>query len=85
MKEGVIVYLVRGGELPEGVDLAAACRYLGVAADRVALVGLPHGFFEVEEAWHHLYTRGCGRINLLVARWEANSLAPLYPPVRLCG
>ena len=85
MKEGVIVYLVRGGVVPEGVNLAAVCRNLGLTADQVALVGLPDGFFAVEEAWHHLYTRGCGRINLLVAHWEATGLEPLHPPVRLCG
>lgn len=85
MKEGVIVYLVGGAVWPEGVNLKESCERLGVKADQVVLVGPPDGFFEVEEAWHHLYSRGCGRINLLVAALEAPRLRPLYPPCRLSG
>lgn len=85
MKDGVIVYLVGGVEWPSGVDLHASCHRLGLKADQVALVGPPDGFFEVEEAWHHLYCQGCGRINLLVAKWEEPGLRPLRPVLRLSG
>ena len=70
MKSGLIVYLVGGAELPEDFDLAGRCRDIGVSADRVALVGSGQGFFEVNDAWYHLFTRGCGNIKLLVAQME---------------
>ena len=85
MKSGLIVYLVGGAELPEGFDLAGRCKEIGFPADRVALVGSRQGFFEVDDAWHHLLTKGYGDIKLLVAQTEANGLQPLHPPVRLSG
>jgi len=84
MKEGVIVYLVGGEEVPDNLDLKGWCQQSGLEADRVELVGASQGFFDVEDAWYHLWTRGCGRINLLVARWQQR-LCPVHPPVRLCG
>jgi hypothetical protein len=85
MKRGLIVYLTGGAELPEGFDLLSHCRDLGFSADRAELVGSRQGFFEVNDAWHHLLTRGYGNIKLLVAQAEHNCLQPLHPPVRLSG
>ena len=85
MKTGLIVYLAGGAELPEGFDLASHCRELGFIADRVELVGSRQGFYEVNDAWHHLFTQGCGDIKLLVAQAEQNRLQPVHPPVRLSG
>ena len=86
MKNGLIVYVVGGGEPPVNVDLAAAARSLGQSSDQVELVSPSQGFFTVEDAWHFLLTRGCGRINLLVAETEdQGSLKPLSPAVRLFG
>jgi hypothetical protein len=85
MKSGLIVYLAGGAELPEGFDLAGHCREIGFTADRVELVGSRQGFFEVNDAWHHLFTRGCGDIKLLVAQSDHQRLQPLHPPVRLSG
>jgi hypothetical protein len=85
MKSGLIVYLVGGAQLPEGFDVAGACQDMGFPADRVELVGSRQGFFEVEDAWHFLFTKGCGHINLLVAQADSRSLQPLHPPVRLSG
>ncbi len=85
MKSGLIVYLVGGAELPEGFDLAGCCKKIGFPADRVELVGSQQGFFEVEEAWHHLFTKGCGDLKLLVAQADGNCLRPIHPPVRLNG
>lgn len=85
MKSGLIVYLVGGAELPEGFDLAGCCKEIGFPADRVELVGSGAGFFEVDDAWHHLFTKGYGDIKLLVAQTEQDGLRPLQPPVRLCG
>ena len=85
MKSGLIVYLAGGAELPEGFDLAGHCREIGFTADRVELVGSRQGFFEVSDAWHHLFTRGYGDIKLLVAQSDQKRLQPLHPPVRLSG
>ena len=86
MKDGLIVYLVGGAELPEDFDPAEATRALGQSADRVAMVAPEQGFFSVEDAWHFLFTRACGRISLMVAQAEAGcGLRALVPAVRLCG
>ncbi len=86
MKDGLIVYLVGGAELPEDFNPTPAARALGVNADRVEMVAPAQGFFTVEDAWHFLFTRGCGRISLLVAEAEAGAgLKALGPAVRLCG
>ena len=85
MKSGLIVYLAGGAELPEGFDLLKDCRALGFTADRVELVGSRQGFYEVDDAWHFLFTKGYGNIKLLVAQTEQNCLQPLHPPVRLSG
>ncbi len=86
MKNGLIVYVVSDAKLPANFDLAAAARSLGQTPDQVELVSRDQGFFTVEDAWHFLFTRGCGRINLLVAGTENEGiLRPLGPAVRLCG
>ncbi len=85
MRSGLIVYLVGEGELPEGFDLASCCKEIGFPADRVALVGSRQGFFEVDEAWHYLFTQGYGDIKLLVAQTDQKYLRPLHPLVRLSG
>ena len=85
MRSGLIVYLVGNAELPEGFDLLKDCRALGFTADRVELVGSRQGFYEVDDAWHFLFTKGYGNIKLLVAQTEQNCLQPLHPPVRLSG
>ncbi|MCX5892225.1 MAG: hypothetical protein NTW80_04505 [Deltaproteobacteria bacterium] len=85
MKSGLIVYLVGGAELPEGFDLASRCKEIGFPADRVELVGSRQGFFEVNDAWHHLFIKGYGDIKLLVAETVHNCLRPMHPLVRLSG
>jgi hypothetical protein len=85
MKSGLIVYLVGGAELPEGFDLASCCKEIGFPADRVELVGSGQGFYDVEDAWHHLFIKGYGDIKLLVAQTDQNCLRPMHPLVRLSG
>jgi len=86
MKDGLIVYLVGSSNLPEEFNGSAAMGELGYAADRVEVVAPDQGFFTVEDAWHFLFTRGCGRISLVVGQAEgADRLRPLGPAVRLCG
>jgi hypothetical protein len=85
MKDGLIVYLVGNG-MPAGASLKAAARALGREGQQVEVVSPQEGFFTVEDAWHFLFTRGCGRIHMVVAQAEGSgSLRPLTPPVRLCG
>lgn len=85
MKSGLIVYLVGGAELPEEFDLADCCKRIGFPADRVELVGSGQGFYDVQDAWHHLITKGYGDIKLLVAQTEGICLRPVHPLVRLYG
>jgi len=88
MRSGLIVYLVGDGELPEGANLAGLCRDMGFPADRVELVGSRQGFYEVEDAWHYLFTKGYGNIQLLVAQRDQDRLRPLnlrQPLLRLSG
>jgi hypothetical protein len=85
MKNGLIVYLAGGADLPENSDLTSLCRQMGVEADRVELVGSSQGFFDVQDAWHHLLTHGCGNIRLIVAHADQHCLRPVHPPVRLTG
>jgi len=85
MRCGLIVYLVGGAELPEGFDLTSCCKEIGCPADRVELVGARQGFFEVDDAWHHLFIKGYGDIKLLVAETDQKCLRPLHPPFRLSG
>jgi hypothetical protein len=86
MKDGLIVYVVSETGLPANFDLKTAARSLGQTPHRVELVSRNQGFFTVEDAWHFLWTRGCGRINLLVAEPDnGGTLKALSPAVRLCG
>lgn len=85
MRSGLIVYLVGEAELPEGCDLTGLCREMGFPADRAELVGSQQGFFEVEDAWHYLFTKGYGNIKLLVAQRDQGGLRPLQPLHRLSG
>jgi hypothetical protein len=85
MKSGLIVYLTGETELPEDFDLLSHCRDMGFPADRVELVGCRQGFYEVNDAWHHLFTKGCANIRLLVAQAERHRLSVVHPPVRLSG
>ena len=85
MKSGLIVYLVGGAQLPEDFDLTGHCRRIGYGADQVELVGGSYGFFAVEDAWHHLFVKGCGDIRLLVAQTDQTCLQALHPLVRLSG
>jgi len=86
MKEGLIVYLAGAAGLPEGASFTAAARALGHDGQKVELVALEEGFFTVEDAWHFLYTKGCGRIHMQVAAPAGpERLRPLGPAVRLCG
>ncbi|MGP8050814.1 MAG: hypothetical protein ACLPYB_09400 [Desulfobaccales bacterium] len=85
MRSGLIVYLVGGAELPENFDLASCCKEMGFPADRVELVGSSQGFFEVNDAWHHLFTKGYADIKILVAQTDQKYLRPIHPLVRLSG
>jgi len=86
MKDGLIVYVVGDPELPEDFQINQAAQTLGHQAQQVELVSRNQGFFSVEDAWHFLITRGCGRISLQVAQAaDRQRLCALGPAVRLWG
>jgi hypothetical protein len=85
MKRGLIVYLLGGGELPEGCEAGAHCQVMGQPAGHMEIVISQPGFLELDDAWHFLLTEGCEIIHLLVAQAEQNYLQPLYPLVPLTG
>ena len=86
MKDGLIVYLVSAPGMPEEFNAPAATRDLGYHAHRVEVVAPDQGFFTVEDAWHFLLTKGCGRISLMVGQADGpEHLRPLGPAVRLYG
>jgi hypothetical protein len=85
MKQGIIVYLLGGGELPEGLTAGAFYQGLSQAAGPLEIVVSRSGNLELDDAWHFLLTLGCEPIHLLVTMAEQDRLRPLYPLVRLTG
>ena len=83
MKQGIIVYLLGGGEPPAGVKPGLHFQGLSQAADPMEIVVSQPGVLELDEAWHFLLTRKCAPIHLLITRAEEDRLRPLYPLVRL--
>jgi hypothetical protein len=83
MKQGIIVYLLGGGEMPAGLNPGA--HYPGLSNPRgpMEIVVSRPGILELDDAWHFLLTLGCDPIHLLVARADDDRLQPLYPLVRL--
>ena len=85
MKQGIIVYLLGGGEPPEGLKPGAHYQGLRHPTGPLELVVSRPGILELDDAWHFLLTLGCEPIHLLVTRAECDRLQPLYPLVRLTG
>ena len=85
MKQGIIVYLLGGGEPPAGVKPGFHFQGLSQAAGPLEIVVSQPGVLELDDAWHFLMTRECETIHLLIARAEPDRLCPLYPLVRLSG
>lgn len=85
MKQGVIVYLLGGGEPPAGVRAGDHYPGFSQAAGPLEVVVSQPGILELDDAWHFLLTRACETIHLLIARVEQDRLCPLYPLVRLAG
>lgn len=85
MTQGIIVYVLGGGELPEGLTAGAFYQGLSQPAGSLEIVVSQPGNLELDEAWHLLLTRGCEPIHLLVAQADHDRLQPLYPRVRLTG
>jgi hypothetical protein len=85
MKQGVIVYLLGGGEPPEG--LLPGTLYKGFSqptGSTEVMVSQP-GILELDEAWQFLLSQGCETIFLLVTQAEPDRLHPLHHLVRLTG
>lgn len=85
MKQGIIVYLLGGGEPPTGVRPGSHFQGLSQAAEPVEVVVSQSGVLELDDAWHFLLTQECETIHLLVTQAESDRLRPLYPLVRLSG
>ena len=85
MTQGIIVYLVGGGEPPEGVISATHYQGLSQSGGPLEIVVSRPGILELDDAWHFLLARGCEPIHLLVTQAEEDRLRPLYPLVRLTG
>lgn len=85
MKQGVIVYLLGGGEPPAGVKPGTHYQGLSQPAGPLEIVVSRQGILELDDAWHFLLARGCEPIHLLVTRAEQDRLRPLYPLVCLSG
>jgi hypothetical protein len=85
MTQGIILYLLGGGEPPKGVIPAAHYQGFNQAGGPLEVVVCRPGILELDDAWHFLLARGCEPIRLLVAQAEPESLQPLYPLVRLTG
>ena len=85
MTQGVIVYLLDGGEPPPGVEPGTHYEGLSQSTGPLAVVVSQPGVLDLDDAWHFLLTRGCETIHLLVTQAEQDRLRPLYPLVRLTG
>lgn len=85
MTQGVIVYLMGGGEPPEGLQPGTHYQGLSNTKGPLEIVVSKPGILELDDAWHFLLSLGCESIQLLVALAEPDRLRPLYPLVRLTG
>ena len=85
MTQGVIIYLLGGGEPPDGVEPGTHYQELSHLAGPMEVVVSQPGILELDDAWHFLLARGCEPIHLLVTQAEQDRLHPLYPLVRLTG
>jgi hypothetical protein len=83
MKQGVIVYLLGGGEPPPGVEPGTHYQGLRQPAGPLEVVVSRQGILELDDAWHFLLHLGCDPIHLLITQPEQDRLRPLYPLVRL--
>jgi len=85
MIQGVIIYLLGGGEPPACVKPGICYQELSHLTGPVEVVVSQPGILELDDAWHFLLDRGCEPIHLLVTQSEQDRLRPLYPLVRLTG
>ncbi len=85
MTQGVIIYLMGGGEPPEGLQIGTHYQGLSNPQGPLEIVVSQPGILELDDAWHFLLSLGCESIQLLVALAEQDRLRPLYPLVRLTG
>jgi len=83
MKQGIIVYLLEGGEPLPGVEPGTHYQGLSQPAGPLEVVVSRQGILELDDAWHFLLSRGCDPIHLLITQAEQDRLRPLYPLVRL--
>jgi hypothetical protein len=85
MKQGIILYVMGGGDLPEGLTAGTFYQGLRRSDGPMEIVVSQPGILELNDAWHFLVNLGYDTIHLLVTMAEADRLRPLYPLVRLTG
>jgi hypothetical protein len=83
MKQGIILYLLGGGELPDGVEPGNHYQVLSHPTGPMEFVVSRPGTLELDDAWHFLLNLGCETIHLLVALADHGRLRLLNPLVRL--
>jgi hypothetical protein len=85
MTQGIIIYLLGGGEPPAGLNPGTHYQGLSQPTGPLEVVVSQPGILELDDAWHFLLSLGCETIHLLVTLAEPDRLRPLYPLVRLTG
>jgi hypothetical protein len=85
MKQGIILYVLGGGDLPAGLTAGTFYQGLRRSGGPMEIVVSQPGILELNDAWHFLLNLGYDTIHLLVTMAEADRLRPLYPLVRLTG
>ena len=86
MKTGVIVYVLGGEGLYDGLDVEAAIRGLDIPAGRVEVVSAGSDDYDVMDAWWLLMAKGMKSVVCMLAEVVNHSKLRLTGrELRLCG
>jgi len=86
MKKGLIVYLTESDGFPETFDAEEAVSRLTLPCDCSVPAAATEGYYNVQEAWHLLLTRGMQHIAVVKGKLDdAGDIELFGEPLRLCG
>jgi len=86
MKRGLIVYLTDSESLPDSFSPDEALATVPLKCERSLLAAAGEGFFDIEEALHHLIVRGMQHVSCVKARLDGSGRLELFgEPLRLHG
>ena len=86
MKKGLIVYLTDSESLPETFDAEEAMARLSLPWDCSVPAAAIEGYYDVQEAWHLLLTRGMQHIAVVKGKLNGAGDIKLFgEPLRLHG